>query len=132
MALRAASRRLASHLRAAPICLGSERWIQSTSSNDAQGHPKPTALPKLKDNFLDGTSSTYLEELEERYRSDPASVDKTWASFFGSLGEIESRRTDVRRQTSCSCLSEFQGIFCCGMYGILLLSNHLVIANNRA
>ncbi len=36
--------------------------------------------------FLDGTSSTYLEELEERYRADPSSVDKTWASFFNSLG----------------------------------------------
>ena len=36
--------------------------------------------------FLDGTSSTYLEELEERYRADPSSVDKTWASFFRSLG----------------------------------------------
>ena len=36
--------------------------------------------------FLDGTSSTYLEELEERYRADPTSVDKTWASFFSSLG----------------------------------------------
>ncbi len=36
--------------------------------------------------FLDGTSSTYLEELEERYRADPTSVDKTWASFFNSLG----------------------------------------------
>jgi 2-oxoglutarate dehydrogenase E1 component len=39
--------------------------------------------------FLDGTSSTYLEELEERYRADPSSVDKTWASFFKSLGETE-------------------------------------------
>ena len=40
----------------------------------------------LQDNFLDGTSSTYLEELEERYLSDPSSVDKTWASFFHNLG----------------------------------------------
>ena len=88
MALRAASRRLATQLRAAPVCLGTERWIQSSSATDAQGHPKPTPLPKLKDSFLDGTSSTYLEELEERYNSDPSSVDKTWASFFGSLGEL--------------------------------------------
>ena len=57
----------------------------STSSPD-QAHPKPTPLPKLKDSFLDGTSSTYLEELEERYQKDPSSVDKTWAGFFGSLG----------------------------------------------
>ena len=43
-------------------------------------------LSKLKDGFLDGTSSTYLEDLEERYRSDPGSVDKSWSSFFRSLG----------------------------------------------
>jgi 2-oxoglutarate dehydrogenase E1 component len=42
-------------------------------------------LSKLKDGFLDGTSSTYLEELEERFRDDPSSVDKTWASFFNNL-----------------------------------------------
>lgn len=39
----------------------------------------------MKDSFLDGTSSSYLEELEERYRVDPQSVDKTWVSFFKSL-----------------------------------------------
>ena len=57
--------------------------------------PKPVPLSKLKDSFLDGTSSTYLEELEERYRANPASVDKTWASFFNSMGKhsiLESRQ----------------------------------------
>jgi hypothetical protein len=44
--------------------------------------PKAVALSKLKDSFLDGTSSSYLESLEEKYRRDPASVDRTWASFF--------------------------------------------------
>ncbi|CAD7704337.1 unnamed protein product [Ostreobium quekettii] len=48
-------------------------------------HPKPVPMRKLKDSFLDGTSSTYLEELEQRYQADPRSVDKTWASFFNSL-----------------------------------------------
>ena len=49
--------------------------------------PKAVPLSKLKDSFLDGSSSTYLEELEERYRQDPSSVDKSWAGFFRSLGE---------------------------------------------
>lgn len=44
--------------------------------------PSPVALSKLKDSFLDGTSSSYLEGLEESYRRDPTSVDRTWASFF--------------------------------------------------
>lgn len=47
--------------------------------------PQPVSLSKLKDGFLDGTSSTYLEELEERFRVDPSSVDKTWAAFFSNL-----------------------------------------------
>jgi hypothetical protein len=58
-----------------------------TSSALLEPAPKPVPLSKLKDSFLDGTSSTYLEELEERYRANPASVDKTWASFFNSMGK---------------------------------------------
>ncbi|GMH36333.1 hypothetical protein BSKO_04201 [Bryopsis sp. KO-2023] len=58
------------------------------SSNVAQAQspaPDPVPLRKMKDSFLDGTSSTYLEELEQRYQADPYSVDKTWASFFRNL-----------------------------------------------
>jgi len=62
------------------------RGLQSTSTL-LEPAPKPVPLSKLKDSFLDGTSSTYLEELEERYRTNPASVDKTWASFFNSMGK---------------------------------------------
>ena len=58
----------------------------TTSAALQEPAPKPVPLSKLKDSFLDGTSSTYLEELEERYRANPASVDKTWASFFNSMG----------------------------------------------
>lgn len=47
---------------------------------------QPVPLSKLKDGFLDGTSSTYLEELEERFHADPSSVDKSWAAFFNNLG----------------------------------------------
>lgn len=63
-----------------------QREFQSSSGSGQQAHPKPVALSKLKDSFLDGTSSTYLEELEQKYRQDPKSVDRTWASFFRSMG----------------------------------------------
>ena len=64
------------------------RGFQTTSAAlEPPPTPKPVPLSKLKDSFLDGTSSTYLEELEERYRVNPASVDKTWASFFKSMGK---------------------------------------------
>lgn len=59
----------------------------SSSAPSAAMPPKPVPLKKLKDSFLDGTSSSYLEELETRYQADPKSVDKTWAAFFRNLGE---------------------------------------------
>lgn len=59
----------------------------STSAAQLAEVPSPVPLKKLKDSFLDGTSSTYLEELEQRYQTDPQSVDKTWASFFKNLGK---------------------------------------------
>ncbi len=80
-------------------------------------HAQPVPLSKLKDGFLDGTSSTYLEELEERFRTDPSSVDKTWASFFNNLGvlllphfpaddlETGAPRCFVRNATARKCLA---------------------------
>lgn len=88
MALSSKSRRL---LQLAPqllqgISLAPALLLHSSASVAQQPPaPKPVPLPKLKDSFLDGTSSTYLEELEQRYQADPRSVDKTWASFFNSL-----------------------------------------------
>mmetsp|Transcript_20449 Transcript_20449/g.61577 ORF Transcript_20449/g.61577 Transcript_20449/m.61577 type:complete len:1082 (-) Transcript_20449:445-3690(-) len=61
------------------------RGLQGSSGSGGPQAPQPVPLSKLKDGFLDGTSSTYLEELEERFRVDPSSVDKTWASFFNNL-----------------------------------------------
>mgnify|MGYP001811056844 CR=1 FL=1 len=58
--------------------------------------PEPVPLSKLKDSFNDATSVTYLEELEKRYLDDPGSVDRTWASFFKSLGEGAAARHDSR------------------------------------
>jgi hypothetical protein len=45
-------------------------------------------LAALSDNFADGASAAYLDELEARFREDPASVDKTWANFFRLLGAL--------------------------------------------
>lgn len=59
----------------------------SSQALASAAEPEPVPLSKLKDQFLNATSSTYLEELEERYRSNPKSVDKSWASFFHSMGK---------------------------------------------
>jgi hypothetical protein len=85
MALRSCAGRLAARLQRPPLPVFAERWVHGTAKAEQQ-HPKPVPISKMTDSFLDGTSSTYLEELEERYRADPDSVDKSWASFFRSLG----------------------------------------------
>ena len=84
--LAAAGRRLVRGRGLQPLLL---RQFQGTGEQGSAAEPAPEPVPlsKLKDSFLDGTSSTYLEELEERYRANPKSVDKSWASFFHSLGE---------------------------------------------
>ena len=64
------------------------RLINSSSAvREPPAAPQPVALSKLKDSFNDATSVAYLEELERKFNDDPASIDKTWASFFTSLGE---------------------------------------------
>jgi 2-oxoglutarate dehydrogenase complex dehydrogenase (E1) component-like enzyme len=37
------------------------------------------------------------EELEERYRADPASVDQSWAAFFRALGKKRGREGEGER-----------------------------------
>lgn len=44
--------------------------------------PMSVPLSKLTDNFLDGTSSVYLEELQRAWEVDPKSVDESWDTFF--------------------------------------------------
>lgn len=87
--LSSAARRLARRGgRLGPLAL--LRPFQSSAELLKAAEPEPVPLSKLKDQFLNATSSTYLEELEERYRSNPKSVDKSWASFFHSMGEQPS------------------------------------------
>jgi 2-oxoglutarate dehydrogenase E1 component len=68
-----------------------QRVLSSSSSPAKAKDPEPVPISKLYDNFLDGTSSTYLEELERRYQKDPNSVDKTWASFFSMASTSPSQ-----------------------------------------
>ncbi|KAG9453077.1 hypothetical protein H6P81_005981 [Aristolochia fimbriata] len=44
--------------------------------------PCPVPLSRLTDNFLDGTSSVYLEELQRAWEQNPNSVDESWDNFF--------------------------------------------------
>ena len=81
MAFQYSSRRLAAFL-----LNGRSREEAFSRLLSSSAVPKPVALSKLKDNFNDGTSISYLEEIEQRYREDPKSVDRSWASFFNNMG----------------------------------------------
>lgn len=39
----------------------------------------------MKDDFLNGTNATYVEQLEEQFRQDPGSVDPSWRTFLRLL-----------------------------------------------
>jgi len=41
----------------------------------------------LLTSFLDGGNAGYIEELYAKFQEDPASVDETWRSFFGSMDD---------------------------------------------
>eukprot|EP00271_Cylindrocystis_brebissonii_P012890 TRINITY_DN32392_c0_g1_i1.p1 TRINITY_DN32392_c0_g1~~TRINITY_DN32392_c0_g1_i1.p1 ORF type:complete len:1065 (-),score=252.79 TRINITY_DN32392_c0_g1_i1:1649-4843(-) len=58
-----------------------QQWIHSSASR-SQAEPKAVNLSQLSDNFLDGTSNVYLEELQRTWEEDPTSVDPSWDIFF--------------------------------------------------
>lgn len=112
MAMRVATRRVADQLRCSPAVLNGTRLFQNSGPDAQQGAPKPVPMSKLKDSFLDGTSSTYLEDMEERYRQDPSSVDKSWASFFRSLGK--RTHAAVRAEHHCAIIMQIAAVVLLG------------------
>ncbi len=48
----------------------------------------------LLSSFLYGGNATYIEDLYARYKTNPGSIDATWASYFGRL---EDAAADVER-----------------------------------
>jgi 2-oxoglutarate dehydrogenase complex dehydrogenase (E1) component-like enzyme len=79
------SRRLSPAMAQASVALQTASFT-STRWAAKPPDPRPVPMSKLYDSFLDGTSSSYLEELERKYNEDPSSVDKTWAGFFRHVG----------------------------------------------
>lgn len=65
-------------------CASAKTRNFTNSKEKFQSPPLPKAKPlsHLKDNFLDGTSSVYLEELQRMWEKDPNSVDESWKIFF--------------------------------------------------
>lgn len=61
--------------------------------------PRDVPLFRLTDNFLDGTSSVYLEELQRAWEVDPNNVDESWDNFFGNFVGRASTSPGISGQT---------------------------------
>jgi 2-oxoglutarate dehydrogenase complex dehydrogenase (E1) component-like enzyme len=48
-----------------------------------------------------------FEELQQRYKADPSSMDKTWAMFFKAMGEQDSRAVQL-----CNTDMQFNSALC--------------------
>ena len=74
----------------------------------------------LLTSFLDGGNAAYIEDLYARFLADPASVDATWASYFGKLADSAAeakqnvegpswQRRDWPQQVNGELVSAFDG-----------------------
>lgn len=78
-----------------------ERKFHSTVLRPKAGTapvPRPVPLSRLTDNFLDGTSSVYLEELQRAWEADPDSVE-SWDNFFRNFVGQSSTSPGLSGQT---------------------------------
>lgn len=77
---------------------GAVRCFHGSSIANAP-EPKAVKLSQLTDNFLDGTSSVYLEELQKLWESDPKAVDPSWDLFFRNFTGQAASENAVSGQT---------------------------------
>ncbi|KAI8006432.1 hypothetical protein LOK49_LG07G00980 [Camellia lanceoleosa] len=77
-------------------------YFQTTvfkSKAQATPVPRPVPLSRLSDNFLDGTSSVYLEDLQRTWEEDPNSVDESWDNFFRNFVGKDATSPEISGQT---------------------------------
>lgn len=90
-----------SYTKRALWTLPQARSLHSTGHKFQQTASVPRAVPlsRLTDNFLDGTSSVYLEELQRAWEVDPQSVDESWDNFFRNFVGQASTSPGISGQT---------------------------------
>lgn len=90
-----------SYTKRALWTLPQARSLHSTGHKFQQTAPVPRSVPlsRLTDNFLDGTSSVYLEELQRAWEVDPQSVDESWDNFFRNFVGQASTSPGITGQT---------------------------------
>ncbi|CAL5404552.1 unnamed protein product [Camellia sinensis] len=78
------------------------RYFHTTvfkSKAQAAPVPRPVPLSRLSDNFLDGTSSVHLEDLQRTWEEDPNSVDESWDNFFRNFVGKDATLPGISGQT---------------------------------
>ncbi|GAB4844990.1 hypothetical protein Ancab_038383 [Ancistrocladus abbreviatus] len=91
-----------SYVARSHIIPSQNRYLHNTvfkSKAQAAPVPRPVPLSRLTDNFLDGTSSVYLEELQRAWEADPNSVDESWDNFFRNFVGQTATSPGVSGQT---------------------------------
>ncbi|MCW5682621.1 MAG: hypothetical protein KIS70_15030, partial [Xanthobacteraceae bacterium] len=53
-------------------------------ADDARSSPN---IALLETSFLYGANASFVEEMHDRFLSDPSSVDPSWRTFFQQLSE---------------------------------------------
>ncbi|GJX31507.1 2-oxoglutarate dehydrogenase, mitochondrial-like protein [Tanacetum coccineum] len=74
-------------------------WFRAGSSVAELAIRKTVPLSRLTDNFLYGTSSVYLEELQRAWDADPNSVDESWDNFFRNFMDQAATSPGISGQT---------------------------------
>eukprot|EP00899_Mesostigma_viride_P002605 jgi/Mesvir1/12345/Mv00529-RA.3 len=88
-----------------PGVLRQPQWAATLPYSSASPPPPPPPPPppvaravplaEVADNFLDGSSSVYLEQLLEQWEQNPGSVDDSWRRVFESLRDGKPMSTEA-------------------------------------
>lgn len=72
---------------ATPRTVGAMTFHRMHAAAAGTAAPKPTPVREMRDEFLNATSASYLEAMEDDFRRDPKSVPESWAMLLRQLGE---------------------------------------------
>eukprot|EP01114_Cavostelium_apophysatum_P002869 TRINITY_DN1256_c0_g1_i1.p1 TRINITY_DN1256_c0_g1~~TRINITY_DN1256_c0_g1_i1.p1 ORF type:complete len:1024 (+),score=305.35 TRINITY_DN1256_c0_g1_i1:177-3248(+) len=67
--------------------LKQRRWFQSSPQlfQSSAAVPQSVPLSRLSENFIDGTSANYVEQMYQAWSKDKSSVHASWAAYFSNM-----------------------------------------------
>ncbi len=72
----------------------------ANGSGGAAGSRSAPNTAFARTSFLDGVNAAYIEQLQESYQRDPASLDPSWREFFAQIGRCQRRDREGRARAS--------------------------------